>query len=264
MADLLTILAVNAALSIGLFLLLWVINLAQRDPSFIDAWWGIGVVVLAWSTLLQVGAASIHGAILATLATIWGLRLGLYLFWRWRRYGRERRYERMLADAQEKRGWGFAIATLLIVFAPQMPLQFIVALPVQLGQLGAPRDPGLLALGGAAVALFGIVYEAIADAQLAHFKSNAANEGQVMDRGLWRFSRHPNYLGELCVWWGIFLVALETPLGWWSVPGPLLITFLLMRVSGAPTTEPHMRRTRPDYEDYKRRTSSLIPLPPKR
>jgi steroid 5-alpha reductase family enzyme len=84
-----------------------------------------------------------------------------------------------------------------------------------------------------------------------------------MDQGVWRYSRHPNYFGELCAWWGMYLIACETPYGAWSLPGPLLLTFLLTRISGAPTTEPHLTKTRPDYDAYKRRTSSFIPLPPK-
>jgi steroid 5-alpha reductase family enzyme len=262
MAAILTILALNFALLLILFLVLWMANLVLRDPSFIDSWWPIGMVVVAWTTLLQVGGASVHGALLVTLCTLWGLRLGVFLFWRWRRHGPERRYQRMLENAKEKRGWGFSLATLLVVFLPQLPLQFIVALPAQLGQLALPRDPGFLALFGAALALFGIIYEATADAQLAHFKSDPANKDRVMDRGLWRTSRHPNYFGELCTWWGIYLIAVETGLGAWSLPGPLVLTFLLTRVSGAPTTEPHLSETRPDYDDYKRRTSPLIPWPP--
>jgi len=241
---------------------LWLISLRTKDPSFIDAWWALGVVVLAWSTYAQITTPSPHALVLVTLSTAWGLRLGLYLLWRWRKHGADRRYAALAENAREKHGLGFAAFSLRWVFLPQMLLQFVVALPVMLGQIPRMATLGALAWTGAALGLFGISYEAIADAQLTRFKADPANAGRVMDRGLWRFSRHPNYFGELCAWWGVYLVAAETGLGAWSLPGPLLLTFLLTRVSGAPTTEPHLRQTRPGYEAYRARTSAFIPWRP--
>jgi steroid 5-alpha reductase family enzyme len=264
LTEVLFLLAANFILSAAFFAALWLISITIRDASFVDAWWALGVIVLAWSSYVQPDIPTQHGLLLATLATAWAARLGLYLLWRWRKHGRDRRYEKMFARAKGRRGWNFATTSLLFVFAPQMVLQIIMALPVQISQIGdAPSPFGTLALGGATLAVFGIVYEAIADAQLAHFKADPANAGKVMDRGLWRFSRHPNYFGELCTWWGLYAIACETPYGAWSLPGPLLLTFLLTRVSGAPTTEPHLQKTRPDYATYKQRTSGFIPLPPK-
>jgi len=264
MLEALPVLGSNLLVSAGFFLVLWLVSVRLQDPSFIDSWWGLGVLVLVWTTWAQVAEPTVHGWAAALLASAWGLRLGVFLFWRWLGHGKDRRYARMIENARTKRGWNFATTSLLFVFAPQMVLQIIMALPAQLGQLGEARTFGTLAIVGASLAAFGILYEAIADAQLAAFKANDANKGKVMDRGLWRYSRHPNYFGELCTWWGIFAVALETPLGLWALPGPLLITWLLTSVSGAPTTEPHLRKTRPDYEAYKARTSSFIPMPPKR
>lgn len=264
MLEPLYLLAANLVLSSLFFLALWGVSIAIRDASFVDAWWGLGVIVLAWSSYLQPDVPTPHGLLLLAIATAWALRLGIYLLWRWGKHGRDRRYEKMFARAKEKRGWGFATTSLLFVFLPQMLLQLIMALPVQISQVGDdPRPFGALAIFGAALAVFGFLYEATADAQLAHFKSVGANAGKVMDRGLWRYSRHPNYFGEMCVWWGLYAIACETPYGVWSLPGPLLLTFLLTRVSGAPTTEPHLRKTRPDYEAYRSRTSAFIPLPPK-
>lgn len=263
MIEALPILGINLLVSAGFFLVLWLVSIRLQDPSFIDSWWGLGVLVLVWTTWAQVAAPTTHSLAVALLASAWGLRLGFFLFWRWRQHGRDRRYARMIERAKQGRGWNFATTSLLFVFGPQMILQIIMALPAQLGQLGDARAFGALATFGLSLAAFGILYEAIADAQLAAFKKIPANKGKVMDRGLWRYSRHPNYFGELCAWWGIWLVALETPLGWWSLPGPLLITYLLTNVSGAPTTEPHLRKTRPDYEAYKARTSSFIPMPPR-
>ncbi|GAM96570.1 hypothetical protein U91I_00189 [alpha proteobacterium U9-1i] len=258
------ILLTNFAISAALFVLLWLASLPIKDPSFIDSWWAFGIVVLAWLTFAQIEAPSPHAWALAVLATAWGLRLGTYLFLRWRAHGRDRRYEKMMAGARKARGWNYATASLLLVFAIQLPLQFIVALPVQLGMLATSEALGALAWGGVALSVFGIGFEAIADAQLSAFKADPTSTGKVMDRGLWRYSRHPNHFGDACAWWGMYLVAAETGLGAWSVFGPLLLTFLLTRVSGAPTLEPHLKRTRPEYEAYVMRTSSFIPLPPRR
>lgn len=264
MLEPLFLLLANLVLSTVLFLALWGVSIAIRDPSFVDAWWALGVIVLAWGSYLQPDVPTPHGLLLASLATVWALRLGLYLLWRWRKHGHDRRYERMFAKAKARQGWNFATTSLLYVFLPQMILQIVMALPVQISQVGDdPRPFGPLAIAGAALAVFGILYQAIADVQLAGFKAKPESAGKVMNTGLWRYSRHPNYFGELCVWWGLYAIACETPYGAWSLPGPLLLTVLLTRVSGAPTTEPHLMRTRPDYDAYKRRTSAFIPMPPR-
>lgn len=263
MVEALPILLTTFIVSAIFFAALWLLSIRLNDPSFIDSWWALGVVVLAWSTYLQLPAPGVHATALMMLSTAWGLRLGLYLLWRWGKHGKDRRYEKLAARAKEKHKLNFAMFSLLWVFGPQLLMQFVMALPAMLGQLGAATEFGALAHVGLWLALFGIIYEALADAQLAHFKSDSANAGKVMDRGLWRYSRHPNYFAEIVAWWGMWLIALDAGFGLWTLPGPLLITFLLTRVSGAPTTEPHLQRTRPDYDAYKRRTSSFIPLPPK-
>lgn len=257
------ILLANFALSAALFTVLWAISLRTRDPSFIDAWWALGVVVLAWATFMQVRSPGLHSIALAALATAWGLRLGLYLLWRWSKHVADHRYVKLAAQAREKHRLGFAAFSLLWVFGPQMLLQFIVALPAMLGQIAGAQaltGPGLV---GAALSAFGIAYEALADWQLTRFKAKPANAGKVMDQGLWRFSRHPNYFGDMCAWWGMWAIAADVGMGLWSLPGPLLLTFLLTRVSGAPTTEPHLQHTRPEYEAYKRRTNAFIPWWPR-
>jgi steroid 5-alpha reductase family enzyme len=145
----------------------------------------------------------------------------------------------------------------------QAPLQFIVGLPVILGQSGS-GDIGLLSYIGAALAITGIAFESIGDWQLVRFKSDPTNHGKVLDIGLWRYTRHPNYFGDACVWWGLYLIAAQSPVGVWSLPGPVLITFLLTRFSGVPTVEGSMRKRRPDYEAYIKRTSGFIPWFPKK
>lgn len=253
-------LAVNAAIVAACFIALWLIGIAIRDVTFVDSWWALGMVVLALASFARTGPPTPHRLALAILCTVWGVRLGVHLLLRWRRDGPDRRYRTMLGKAETERHWNFATSSLLLVFALQAPLQFIVSLPVQLGQAApTPAPLGLIALAGVAVSVIGIAFETIGDWQLMRFKAEAANKGKVMDRGLWRFTRHPNYFGDACVWVGLFLIAAETRYGLWSVPGPLLIVFLLTRWSGVPTVEGRLRRSRPGYLDYAQRTSGFVP-----
>jgi steroid 5-alpha reductase family enzyme len=144
-------------------------------------------------------------------------------------------------------------------------LLFIVCLPAQLGMVDAvPQTIGVLGWVGAAIALIGIGFETIGDAQLTSFRNNPAMKGKVLDTGLWRYTRHPNYFGDACTWWGIWLVAAETTTGLWSMPAPILITWLLTRLSGVPMLEHRLKKSRPGYADYVARTSSFFPWPPKK
>ena len=242
---------------------LWLIAMRIKDVSFVDSWWALGMVVLAWATFVATGTSSPRQLLLLVLCSVWGLRLGGYLLWRWRRNGPDRRYQTMLGKAQSERGMSFGRAALHLVFALQGPLQFIVALPVQLGQIGGGAV-GPLGLAGAALAVTGISFETIGDWQLVRFKSDPANRARILDTGLWRFTRHPNYFGDCCVWWGLYLIAAETSVGLWALPGPVLLTFLLTRWSGVPTVEGHMKRKKPGYDDYVRRTPAFVPWLPKR
>jgi steroid 5-alpha reductase family enzyme len=156
------------------------------------------------------------------------------------------------------------LAFLRKVFLLQGCLLWLVSWPIQLGMVQAePASLGLLAWLGTLLALVGIAFESIGDAQLARFKRDPANTGRVMDRGLWRYSRHPNYFGDLCVWWGLFLIASETPAGRFSVLGPVLLTWILVKWSGATLLERRLHRSRPGYAAYVERTSRLLPWPPR-
>ncbi len=259
------LLVLNTVLLVGLGFGLWGLNLITRDPSFIDSWWPLGMVVAAWTSFGFTGGGDPHRVALTALCTAWGLRLGLYLLWRWRQHGPDRRYSTMMGHATSERGWSYARASFLLVFALQPPLQVVTCLPVQLGQVTASGALGPLAWAGVALAALGIFFETVGDWQLVRFKADPANNGKVLDGGLWRYTRHPNYFGDACVWWGLWMIAADTGLvGAASLPGPILITVLLTRWSGVPTVEGRMRRERPDYEAYVARTSGFIPLPPKR
>ena len=258
------LLTLNVGLLAALILVLWAVNLKTRDPSFIDAWWGAGMALAAAVSFFAVSNPGPRQAVLTLLCVAWGLRLGIYLFRRWRAHGPDRRYQRMMADAQTRRGWGYGWASLVLVFALQAPLQFLVCLPAQLGQFG-PQTIGPVAACGIVLALVGLVFESVGDWQLSRFKANPANAGKVLDTGLWRYTRHPNYFGDACVWWGLGLIGAEAgAVGLIGLAGPALITVLLTRVSGVPTAEAGISKRRPDYEAYLARTSGFIPWPPKR
>ena len=259
------ILALNFGVLFAIIMMLWLISVQIKDASFIDAFWAFGMVIMAGLTWLQTSEGNpVRKAIILGLTTIWGLRLSIHLYTRWRRDGIDPRYKRMIGSLMDKKGWSFAKASLLQVFLLQAPLLFIVCLPAQLGQISPDSSPlGPLTWIGVAVALIGIGFETIGDAQLKAFKTNPANKGKVLDTGLWRYTRHPNYFGDCCTWWGIYLVAAETTLGLWSIPGPILLTFLLVKWSGVPLLERGLAKTRPGYADYIAKTSSFLPWPPK-
>ncbi|MGJ3232723.1 MAG: DUF1295 domain-containing protein [Oceanicaulis sp.] len=258
------LLAANLALVFALFAGLWAVAQFNRDPSFVDAFWAFGIVLMAVSSFVLAGGWEPRKALIAGLVLIWGARLGLHLFLRWRREGADRRYEALLASARKRRGWSFGRTTALFIFAPQAALLWVAALPAQLGQVSAEPGFTLLAYGGAALALFGIGYESLADLQLARFKADARSAGQVMDKGLWAWSRHPNYFGEALTWWGIWLIAAETTPGLFAVLGPVFVTFTLIKWSGAPLLERGLHQSRPGYADYVKRVSPFIPWPPRR
>ncbi|QMW22683.1 DUF1295 domain-containing protein [Sandaracinobacteroides saxicola] len=253
----------NAAVAAMLFALLWLVNLRTRDPSFIDAFWALGMVAMAVSSFLQTEVLSPRNWLLTWLCALWGLRLGTHLLARWRVEGMDPRYRAIVGTTMERRGWGFGLTTLLQLFGLQAVLMFLVSLPVQLGQYQAYAPIGVLGWAGVALFALGFLFETVGDAQLARFKRDPANAGKVMDRGLWRFTRHPNYFGDFCVWWGLWLIACGAPWGWVSVVGPLFLSFTLMRWSGVPMLERKLKRSRPGYAAYAARTNAFFPGLPK-
>lgn len=257
-------LGVDAGLLVAAGLALWLVSLRLKDVSFIDAWWPSGMLLVGAVNLALAPRPGLCALGLFAVAVFWGGRLALYLFRRWRRLGPDGRYEAMLADARTRRGWSFPRASLLLVFALQPPLQWIVALPLEVAPFGG-GGASPLAAAGAVLALFGAVFETVADTQLARFKRDPAHRGQVMDQGLWRYSRHPNHFGEACFWWGAYaLAAASSPWGVFTLPGPLVITALLTKGSGGPTVEAQMKAKGAAYADYMARTPAFIPWPPKR
>ena len=249
----------NFALVLAMMILLWGVSIALKDVSFIDAFWAFGFVFVAIATFAATPGAGARKGLIVAVTLTWGLRLGAYLLWRWRREGPDKRYLALIKRA----GGNPHLVTLRMVFLLQAALLFCVSLPVQLGQLGNSASLGLLAILGAALASVGILFETVGDAQLARFKANPSNDGRVLDTGLWRYTRHPNYFGDLCVWWGLFLIAAEAPLGGLSIAGPLLLTWILLRVSGASLLERRLHRSREGYATYVERTNRIFPWAPR-
>lgn len=268
MTEIAGLLAINFAGLLAVILLLWLFAVTIRDVSFIDAFWAFGMVLLAWGSAAQAGIEGAHARLLLGLTSLWGLRLAIHLARRWVREGEDPRYARILARTMETRGWSWARASLLTVFLTQAPLLFITCLPAQVGiWAGGGVGVGLGILGwvGAVAALTGIAFESIGDAQLHAFRRNPANKGRVLDTGLWRYTRHPNYFGDALSWWGIWIVVLD--IGWQpalaSLIGPVFLTFTLTKWSGKALLEKGLHKTRPDYAAYVARTSGFVPWPPK-
>jgi len=240
------------------FFLLWIGSLVLRDASLVDRYWGAGFVLIAWISFLNIDAPHGRAILIAVLVTIWGLRLSTYLTWRNWGHGEDRRY----AEMRRRSGGSFAMSSLVKVFSLQAILLWIIALPVQVGisQVSTWSTHNFL---GIAIWTVGFAFEAIGDWQLARFKADPANTKKVMDHGLWRYTRHPNYFGECVLWWGLYLVAFDADTWWWTIIGPALLSFLLLRVSGVTLLEKTLSSSLYGYEDYVRETSAFIPWPPK-
>jgi steroid 5-alpha reductase family enzyme len=255
--DALTLLGTNLALMVAVMSVASVFSFRTKDPSYIDALWGAGFVVVAVSAALQTDGDRGRTALLVGLTGIWGVRLATYLLWRWRRNGPDPRYPQLFGEnPPNSRLW-------LRVFVVQGALIAVISLPVQLGQLDDGRLTPLNWVG-ALLAVTGIAWETVADAQLTAFKRDAANHGHVMDRGLWGWSRHPNYFGESLTWWGIALVAWHDGLTAVGLLGPAVITLFLLTKSGIGPLERQLKKTKPEYVDYIARTSAFLPRPPRK
>ena len=232
----------------------WLVSYQLTDTSIADRLWSLFFVLAA---IVYVALATVVGHKtwwLLLLLTIWAVRLSAYITWRNWGQGEDRRYQHM----RETFAPHFPISSLFIVFGLQSTLAWIISLPL-LAVVISPNTPFTMWDGlGVLSWLIGMVFEAGGDYQLAKFKANPVNQNKVMDQGLWRYTRHPNYFGNCCIWWGFFLMALSCG-GWWSLVSPLLMTFLLLRVSGVALLEKDIAQRRPDYQAYIERTNAFFP-----
>ena len=256
-----TINLVCAAVVAALMLSTWALSLALRDASIVDIVWALGFVLIAWTAFALADGAEARKTLVVVLVTVWGLRLTAYMWWRKRGEGEDFRYQEM----RRRHGRRFPLVSLFRVFGLQGLGMWAVSLPVQAAQVpGSPAGLTLLDFAGLGLWTVGMVFEAGGDLQLRRFLADPRNRGAVMDRGLWRYTRHPNYFGDFCVWWGLYLVALATTEAWWSIVGPLTMSWILLRHFGVPLMDEHLKETRKGYDEYVRRTSAFFPRPPRR
>jgi len=239
----------------------WLVSLWRRDAGIVDVFWGLGFVVLVWFYLGRGGSPAPHQLLHATLVTLWGVRLSGHIFRRNRGRGEDYRYAAMRAHHGPRFWW----VSLFTVFGLQAALIALLSTPLLVVQL-APGDGAwsVWHLLGLALWLIGFSCEAVADWQLYGFQRRPENRGRVLDRGLWRISRHPNYFGEAVLWWGYGAFALASPGGLWTLGSPLIMTILLLRVSGVALLEKTIATRRPEYREYVERTSAFVPWFPKR
>jgi steroid 5-alpha reductase family enzyme len=244
----------------ALMIATWVESLRRHDASIVDPVWGPAFVIVA---LVAALAGNTHADVrwlLLGLTAAWSLRLGWHLA---RRKVADPDEDRRYATMRARQGNRFPLWSLRMIFGTQAALVLIVSLPLQ---VAATRTAALTAavIPGVVVFLVGLAFEAIGDAQVAAFKADPASVGQVMDRGLWRYTRHPNYFGDCAVWWGLWLVALTAGGAWWTAVGPIAMSFVLIRVSGKALLEKDIAQRRPGYAEYIDRTSGFFPRPPRR
>lgn len=240
--------------------LLWLLSLGLRDASIVDIFWGSGFVIAGWVCVLlepQIGARQ---WLIIILVSIWGLRLTAYLAWRNIGKGEDFRYRSWRKEYGSSWWW----QSYFRVFLLQGLLMWVIFSPI-LGALHAAQPTTLTVLDGLGflVWLLGFLFEVVGDWQLARFRADPENDGQVLDTGLWRYTRHPNYFGDAVQWWGFYLIALAGG-AWFTIISPIVMTFLLMRVSGVAMLERSLKKRKPEYQDYIARTSAFVPLPPKK
>ena len=237
----------------GAAALVWVVSVQRRNVAIVDSLWSPMFILAAFVYAGFSTALAPRALLVVVLVSLWGMRLSIYITVRNWGHGEDRRYQAIRARNEPN----FTIKSLYLVFLLQALLAWIISLPLHAAIV---RGGDLAALDylGAALWLVGFSFEAGGDWQLSRFKADPANRGAVMDRGFWRYTRHPNYFGDFCVWWGFYSIALAAG-GWWSIPGPLLMSVLLMRVSGVTLLEKDIGERRPDYAEYVRRTNAFFP-----
>ena len=250
--QLIDILTTSAGVIAAMMLTVWLISLVLKDTSIVDLIWGLGFVLVGWTAFL---VAESDRWLLPLLTSIWGLRLSIYLTWRNHGRPEDYRYQAM----RKRHGSSFPLVSVLTVFGLQGVVMWVVSLPIQAGVIGTDSIWHWLLIPGVVLWATGLFFESVGDWQLARHKANPANAGQVLDTGLWRYTRHPNYFGDFVVWWGLYLIAVANSGAWWTVIGPIVISVFLMRVSGVTLLEKSLKQTKPQYGEYMSRTNAFFP-----
>lgn len=251
---------ISLLLILGSMTLLWLFSLAKRDASIVDAFWGIGFVLIASFYFFISDGADFRKWLVLILVAIWGLRLSVHILRRNWGKGEDYRYRAWREEAGKSFWW----ISYFKVFLLQGVILWVVSFPLLAAQSSlAPSSWTFFDLAGMMLWSIGFFFEAAGDFQLSRFKRNPANQGKVMRRGLWAYTRHPNYFGDALVWWGYYMLALAAPSGWWTIISPVLMTWLLMRVSGVTLLEKNLTVAKPEYKDYMECTNAFFPWFPR-
>jgi steroid 5-alpha reductase family enzyme len=260
------ILLKNLGFLLALSALLWIFCISLSNISIIDRFWGPLCAASGTFTLIQTNVFSDHAVILVALSGVWAIRLAWYITLKNWNAGQDARYDDETSPGITRARGPFG--TLIFVFFGQATLAWLISAPIQLGQFYtdiAGQSLSILAYIGVGVWTVGFLFEAIGDWQLRRFKLNPDNKGKIMDQGLWAWTRHPNYFGDSVVWFGLLLIALENPLGIYSIFGPLIMLYFLTKQTGRDFTKRIMLAKYPvEYAEYIERTSGFFPLPPSR
>lgn len=240
--------------------LLWLLSLPLKNSSIVDIFWGTGFVITAWVYFaFTPDGFMLRKLLIASLVTIWGLRLSIYILLRNWGKPEDFRYQKWREENGSQWWW----RSFFKVFLLQGLLLWVISIPLLAAQWRpAPDHLTFFDFLGLGLWLIGFFFEAVGDYQLARFKADPQNKGKVLDRGVWRYTRHPNYFGDSAQWWGYYLIAVAAG-GWWTIYSPVLMTFLLLRVSGVALLEKTLE-TRPAYKEYIEKTSPFIPWFPRR
>ncbi len=261
LGDLWPVLLATLAAAVVLQLVTFAVGLRLGRLSVVDVTWGASfglIAVVGWLASTGSPASDWRRALIVVLTVVWGGRLAVHIGLRQRGAPEDPRYTELMSKAKGHPKW----AALRSVFLLQAVAAWFISLPLQVGLVDS-GGLGVLGWIGVLVWAVGFFFESVGDTQLERFKADPANQGQVMDRGLWRYTRHPNYFGDAAVWWGLFLLSAEAGWGWLTLLSPLLMTWLLTAKTGKPLMEKQLSKSRPGYVEYVERTSGFIPWPPK-
>lgn len=255
-------LLLNFAVAITAVVMLWLISIAIKDVSIIDMIFAVIMCLILLASALmtpQLGAAD---KVLLGVVALWAVRVTVHLVRRNWGHGEDPRYSKLRTWVEGE--WAFHWLSLRKVFLLQGVVLWFATLPAQIAiLLPEPSGPTLITYIGATIALMGLLVETVADVQLTAFRADPSKKGTVLQSGLWRYSRHPNYFGELCVWWGVFVMACANPLAIVAIVGPLAYSHLIVNVTGQATLDKKLAREKPGYAEYMERTSGMFLWPPK-
>jgi steroid 5-alpha reductase family enzyme len=252
---------VNLFAAAGLMCMGWIYSLVKKNVTIADSLWGLGFVLIAWLTFFRTEGFLALKLIITILVTLWGLRLFSHMITRSRGKAEDPRY----GEWRKKHGKSFWFVSLYKVFLVQALFQWCIAFGIQYGQISKmPSSLTLLDLLGVFIWIAGFVIESLADRQLKQFLADPINKGRIMNRKLWKYSRHPNYFGESLMWWGLFFIVLSTPWGLWTIVSPMLINYTLLKLTGVTLMEETQFKGNMEYQQYILQTSSFIPWFPKK